>query len=251
MVSALAMEDIQSLMEEGCEVPPSSIIRLNALGIKIEKKPEFALASLPRVALCGDVLFRQPTIAQDIFIDQMLEILNDDEGTKLALEAYVLAHHDKDWFNLPRFPKLFATKCSIWIKTHLGKETATKVRQAIDFCKYGMNPNDGEYPVYVTDETFEKWFGEAGPLSLAMKDYVQACTFGIAPETALRATSPRLTAMIQRAAILHDVKVEAQEKIATAEYYNTLHEIQEQCRKARDEKLKKKNQEANEVKENG
>ena len=36
---------------------PSDIIRLNALGLKLEKKPDFRMANLPRVAFCGDIRF--------------------------------------------------------------------------------------------------------------------------------------------------------------------------------------------------
>ena len=57
MVSKLAEEDIEALLDEGCVIHPSDIIRLNALGLKIEKKPDFRLSTLPRVALCGGVLF--------------------------------------------------------------------------------------------------------------------------------------------------------------------------------------------------
>ena len=57
MTSKLAMEDVETLIEEGCIVHPSDVVRLNALGLKIEKRPDFRLATLPRVALCGGVLF--------------------------------------------------------------------------------------------------------------------------------------------------------------------------------------------------
>jgi hypothetical protein len=68
-----------------------------------------------------------------------------------------------------------------------------------------MNPEDGEFPIYVTDETFEKWYGEAGPMSSSMRKYVQACTYGIASDAALRMISPKLAAMVERAAILNDL----------------------------------------------
>ena len=58
MVSKLAMEDIESLMEEGCVVRPSDVIRLNALGLKLEKLPDFRLAAMPRAAVIGDVILR-------------------------------------------------------------------------------------------------------------------------------------------------------------------------------------------------
>lgn len=118
-----------------------------------------------------------------------MEIFSKDKGTILALEAYVLAHPEKKFDNPPTFPRIFALKCIKWIRKHLKNETADKVRHAIDFCKYGMNQIDGEYPIYMTDETFDKWYYEAGPLSTAMKKYIQACTYGIAPEAVLRATS--------------------------------------------------------------
>ena len=98
---------------------------------------------------------------------------------------------------------------------------------------------DGEYPVYVTDETFDKWYYEAGALSLGMKSFIQACTFGIAPDSALQATSPQLYAMLQRAAILNDMDISDDEKRVTAEYFATLNEIKVKAYKERDEKAKK------------
>ena len=69
MTSQLAIEDIEALIDEGCVVHPSDVIRLNALGLKLEKRPDFRLATLPRVALCEGVMFIQPNIAQDMFLD--------------------------------------------------------------------------------------------------------------------------------------------------------------------------------------
>ena len=234
MVSELAMEDIQALLDDGCVVPPADIIRLNALGLKIEKKPDFRLSTLPRVALCNDILFVEPTIEQDIFLDTMLQIFSHDPGTVLALQAYVLSHPDGDWSKRPVFPVLFAAKCAKWIRKHLGKVTATKVQAVIDYCKHGMNPMDGEYPVYVADETFEKWYGETGAKSSSLRESLQACTFGIPSVTALKATSPQLTAMIERAFLLNDREIADEEKLATAQYYATLDAIRKDAYARRD-----------------
>jgi hypothetical protein len=236
MVSKLAMEDIESLMEEGCVVRPSDVIRLNALGLKLEKRPDFRLATLPRVALCGGVLFTQPSIEQDIFLDNMFQVFSRDEGTRIAVEAYVLAHPDENWSKRPMFPRLFGVKCAAWIRKHLGKEVASKVRAALDFCKYGMDPLDGEFPAYAVDETFDKWYDEGGPKSPAMRKWLEACALGIDSAAALKATSPQLAAMIERAYLLNDRKIGDDEKQLTAEYFATLKEIQEQARAARDAK---------------
>lgn len=165
----------------------------------------------------------------------------------LALEAYVLAHRDKDWSKTPRYPRLFAYKCARWIRKHLGKECATKVHAAIDYCKYGCNPIDGEFPVYMADETFVKWYSDGGPKSAAMKKYMEACAYGIPSAAALRATSPQLAAMIERAAILGDTQIGDEEKQATAEYFATLQEIKEKAYAERD--AKRKAEEA--IKDNG
>ena len=174
----------------------------------------------------------------------MLQIFSNNEGTKIALEAYILAHPDKDWSKRQMFPRLFAVKCSWWIRKHLGKETYTKVRAAIDYCKYGMNPMDGEYPVYVTDDSFDKWYYATGAKSPSMRQYLQACTLGIASEAALRATSPQLTAMIERAYLLHDRNISQDEKEATAEYFATLNEIKSKAYARRDAKIKEEKKES-------
>lgn len=244
MLSQLAKEDIEALIDEGCVIHPSDVIRLNALGLKIEKKPDFRLSTLPRVALCGGVLFIQPTIEQDMFLDNMSQVFSGDEGTTIALEAYVLSHPDEDWSKHPMFPRIFATKCASWIKRHLGKETATKVRAAIEYCKYGMNPLDGEYPVYISDDTFDKWYYSSGPKSQSMRQYLQACTLGIASEAALKATSPQLAAMIERAYLLNERDISQDEKEATAEYFATLGEIKENAYAIRDAKLKEEKKES-------
>lgn len=245
MTSNLAIEDIEALIDEGCVVHPSDVIRLNALGLKIEKRPDFRFSTLPRVALCGDVRFVQPNIEQDMFLDNLLQLFSNDEGTVIALEAYVLAHPEKDWSKKSIFPRLFAFKCARWIKKHLGKETALKVRAALDYVKYGMNPIDGEFPVYMKDDNFDKWYNATGAKSAAMRQFTEACACGIAPYAALKATSPQLAAMIERAWFLKDRDISEDEKHASAEYFATLNHIQEKVRAERDEKKTK------EVKENG
>ena len=253
MVSELAREDIEALLDEGCIVRPEDVIRLNALGLKLEKRPDFRLATLPRIALCGDTTFVQPTIEQELFLDSILPLFSKDEGTMIALEAYVLAHQDEDWSKRKMFPRLFAAKCAVWIKKHLGKETVGKVQAALDYVKYGMNPMDGEFPVYVKDDKFEKWYYDGSEKSTAMKRWSEACACGIAPYAALKATSERLLAMIERAWYLKQLNIEENEKVATAEYFATLHEIQEKVRAERDSKKKPEETkpEKEEVNENG
>lgn len=172
-----------------------------------------------------------------------------DEGTVIALEAYVLSHQNEDWSKEKMFPKVFAAKCAAWIKKHLGKETVGKIRMILDYVKSGMNPIDGEYPVYVKDDKFDMWYYDGSEKSTAMKRWSEACACGIDSHAALKATSERLLAMIERAWYLKQMNIGESEKEATAEYFATLHHIQEKVRAERDEK--KKGSENQEVTENG
>ena len=138
MVSKMAMEDCASLIQEGCTVRPEDVVKLNALGLRIEKTPDFRLASMPRIAVLKGVIFRQPTIEQDMFIDDAYKVMSQDPATVLALEAYVLAHPDKK-FDKIRHPMWFAAKCSVWMRSKLGSCTADEVRRAVDFCLYGVD----------------------------------------------------------------------------------------------------------------
>lgn len=251
MTSKLAEEDIEALLAEGCVVHPADVIRLNALGLKLEKKPDFRLATLPRIALCGDVRFVQPNIEQSIFLEETVPLFASDAGTKLALEAYVFAHPEKDWLKKKVFPRLFALKCARWVRKHLGKETVVKIRAALDYVKYGMNPFDGEYPVYVEDENFDRWYDATGDKSTAMKKWADACACGIDSYAALKSTSDRLTAMIERAWYLKDKNISEDEKKLTAEYFATLKEIQERARAERDAKMKENDNNTDEVIDNG
>lgn len=98
MVSKIAMEDIERLQQEGHEVSPADVVRLNAFGLKIEKSSESAEQYvLPRVALLGDLVFHEPTIGDEIYRSEIGRIydLNDDD-TFLLITAFVISSNLKD-----------------------------------------------------------------------------------------------------------------------------------------------------------
>lgn len=235
MVSETAMENIAALESEGLHISARDVIRLNALGLRLEKTADFRLASLPRIAVLGDVVLRQPTIAQDIFLDDAIQVMSADPATLLALEAYVLSHPDEKFGKL-KHPFWFAIKCKAWIKNHLGNCLATEVRRAVDYCLYGTDQKTGERPVYMTDNEDHFELPDS-PLSKAVRLFFSATSLGIDSVAALRATSPQLEAMIERAWLLNQLgAVSDAEKAATAEYFATLDEIKRKAESARDGK---------------
>lgn len=203
MLSKMAEADIEALMSKGYTIHPADVVRLNALALKIEKRPDFRLASLPRIAVMGNVIFRQPTIAQDIFLDDARQVLSDDPATNLALDAWVLAHPE-ECFEKLKHPLLFIAKCRRWVKKNLGDKSATEVRRALDYCLFGVDPTTGETPVYMTDNQIFYELPEE-TLSRGEKQFASATSLGIDALAALRSTSPILEAMMERAYIINDL----------------------------------------------
>ena len=100
MVSVLAQEDILTLREiDGIVLSPSDVIRLNALGLKVEKgyRPTNDLFTLPRVAVVNGITFYEPTIGHEVWIDDASRIVDyDDVSTRTAIVAYALSFKDAE-----------------------------------------------------------------------------------------------------------------------------------------------------------
>lgn len=240
MLSKMAEADIEALMSKGYTIHPADIVRLNALALKIEKRPDFRLASLPRIAVMGNVIFRQPTIAQDIFLDDARQVLSDDPATNLALDAWVLAHPE-ECFEKLKHPLFFIAKCRRWVKKNLGDRRATEVRRALDYCLFGVDPSTGETPVYMTEnQIFYELPDE--PLSRGEKQFAAATSLGMDALAVLRSTSPILEAMMERAYIINDLSGLGQdEKEVIGEYYSTLEWVKKKAEAEKEkEELEKK-----------
>ncbi len=228
MVSDLAIEDIESIIREGGTVSPRDVIRLNALGLRITDDPSYELAAMPRVASLEGIVFKQPCVEQDMFLDEAARVYDADKATILALEAYVLAHDDVDWAEL-RSPKIFAVKVGGWVKANLGKVTAAQLRRTIDYCLYGVDPDTGEMPVLMADEKEQLKSGIGTDKSWALGKFLHAASLGIDSVAALRATSPQLSAMIERAYLINKIPLSDKDKAATAEYYMTLEDVRKRA----------------------
>jgi hypothetical protein len=66
MVSPLAMCEVKSLTKSGANLSPDEIVRLNDLGVAVERaKRAGDVVAAPRVAWAGSVLLHQPTIQSE------------------------------------------------------------------------------------------------------------------------------------------------------------------------------------------
>lgn len=62
MLSALAKSDLERLRRAGFSPTDEEIVRLNDLGVRIERGKNTTVANMPRIAFAGNVVLHEPTI---------------------------------------------------------------------------------------------------------------------------------------------------------------------------------------------
>ena len=226
MTSPLCRDDINEIWSNGGKVTVDDIVRLNAIALKITDNPATRLAVLPRFVSVNGVHFREPNVEQSMFLDEARAVFPDDDGTQLAITAYVLAHDDADIKQL-RHPFLFRAKVAAWMLRHMRKCTIEEIEQIVYYCITGCEQTTGEYPPYVGSGDNEDRIG--GPKSWALFDYLESAALGIDSVAALRATSPQLSAMIERAYVVNKTPLSNTANKLTADYYRTLDEIKQRA----------------------
>lgn len=154
MVSNTAKEDIEQLIADGLTPSVDDIIRLNALGLKVEKSPSSAeqLFYMPRIAYLGDVVLRQPTLGHEIWFDEVAQILDmADPMTNLAATAYACSVIDPDDLPKPYSKiKVVTELCKFKLKVR-----QFTVQQIVNAMRYVCDGNDAElheHPIQRIDD---------------------------------------------------------------------------------------------------
>lgn len=222
MVSELALEDIARIEMEGGRVAPRDVVWLNALALRITADPSCSLGALPRVCVVEDVLIRQPSIAQDILLDELDALFDHDEGTTLAIEAYVLSHGTTE---MPAHPNMFAVKVQGWLRATFKNTTAAELRRSVDFVLYGATPDVDELPPIPEQKDGEEK-KDATPRSSSLADWQMASALGIDSHAALATTSEALAAMIETAYLVaHKCPMSKEDTRRAGDYYRALEEV--------------------------
>lgn len=116
--------------------------------------------------------------------------------------------------------------------------TIEQLEQIVYFCLYGCTEKSLEFPAYKVDEKADGNDGLGTDKSWALQDYLKAVSIGIESVAALRATSPQLSQMVERAYVISKGPIKGRDKILTADYYRTLEEIRQKAFGKKDEKTK-------------
>jgi len=143
MISKMAMDDIEALRADGIDVPPREVIRLNALGLRVEKSSHSAeWWTLPRVAFLGDVALTEPTVGAEIWFSRAADTFKGDYETIGLLRVLSLMVH---WSELPPAENMLAIRTAL--DRHIRRLNGVTFRQlenAISYCIDGALPESGE-----------------------------------------------------------------------------------------------------------
>lgn len=146
MISKTAMKDIEALRADGIDVPPREVVRLNALGLRMERGADSAEHyAAPRVAFIGEVVLREPTLGAEMWLRQALDAFDgDDEQTYFTLRVLTCI---VPWRELPDPAQTRAVRKAIKAAMKsLGDATLRQVENALGWCIGGNLPESGEKP---------------------------------------------------------------------------------------------------------
>lgn len=205
MTSRLAKSTIEQLKSEGLNPSFEDIIKLNALGLKVERGSEsFNFSSVPRVSFLGDFTLWEPTIGKRIWIDTARQLIQDNITSQIYFLAYAL--------NCPscKLPELDDTKK---LKKEVEKFrdevlinfTETQILYAIDYCLEGNDSIEGED--YVDEEQKSVIEIPKEVSSMSNQLLCEALSYGIDIGVKDHLTIPQLDKLIIHAALHNGVDV--------------------------------------------
>lgn len=227
MISNLAKETIDGWKAEGLAPTFEDCIRLNALGLKIERGESASdLSALPRMAFLGDLILWEPTIAVRQWLDAASRIVADDYFSQLTLAAYALNCPAAELPRLDKASKLVKAVVD-FTRADLAPFTESQILAAVSCALKGDDPAELEEAEPTAAEKEERRKCREIPQAMksaARKAFAEACALGV-PD-AERFTVPALDAIITAAVALKGHGAFDGEKgRATADFYRTADAI--------------------------
>ena len=97
MISKLAKSTIEKWQTEGLKPSVDDVVRLNNLGLRIERNSNaFEAVAVPRCAFLGDAILWEPTIGKRLWMEQAQQIVSNGYDSQLYLIAYALNCPDNE-----------------------------------------------------------------------------------------------------------------------------------------------------------
>ena len=223
MVSETAMEEAERLAAEGTPLTPREIVRLNALGLCMERgENESVAAALPRVAFLGDVCLREPTLGHEIWLDEARRYADfTDVDTSLAMHALACSIADPD--DLPKLGKEPIFTAMRRFQKLVRIYTPRQIAAACRWVTEGRDPRSGEFPPL---RKGEKPLDESYSVAVGVLLDGLAIATGLSVGDARHMTRAQLWRVEADALKLRDRDVEeGAHQTAQGDFYATLDEL--------------------------
>lgn len=172
------------------------------------------------------IVFREPTIEQEIWFENAARIFNTDDDTTLFItRAFSLRMGEElpDWNKPKKVKKLIQQ----FVEKDLKGFTARQILSSVNYCIYGSDVSIDEFPysdLKPTEEDIEKAAEMSSVIGVVHE--AQAMKLGISLDDMKSMTKSELQSVIDRALEREGVDVRKNNRNATvADYYKTLEHI--------------------------
>lgn len=240
MISETAISSIEELIAQGLQPTPRDVIRLNAIGLRLEaassKRVQDSTYLLPRVAQLSKTLWlRQPAIGHEIWLEKVQRFIDpDDYKSSIAVQAFALSRDVADLPD-PDSPTAIKTAVDTFTAT-CANCTRDQIIAALRYATIGCDPTACEHPAYPdgrtqSDQTTPGYQDWTECVAVGVLNEGRAVLWGITEADMRRMTTQQLSDVIERAKIYHKMATNSEEDIWQGRYYATLDEITERLKK--------------------
>ena len=231
MVSDTAEADIEALIARGLKPTVRDIVRLNAVAIAFERGPDAAVwFALPRVAFLGDLTLYEPTVAHEIWMAKVQQVVDMDDDSDFACRLYVAAH---------AADRLVDPHCRDAVKAAVeanlaafGAFTFRQVRAALEYVEFGAAPTAGESATPEPAKEGET-LTEYEAVAIGVVNDAVAMRLGLSLADLGKMTRAQLMAVTRTALDVSRARGPARNLRKQTDYFRTLDEIADRLEKER------------------
>lgn len=233
MISNFALQDINKLQADGIKLSAEDIIKLNALGLKVERGEQIvnSIFALPRCAyLTDEIILRQPTLEHEIWLDEIERVVDmDDVATNLSFTAFACSVFDGADLPKPN-SKVALVTALMKFKFKIRKLTAEQIAFATRYVIEGNKQWDNEYPYKTKKDDEDDYIDESFSIgtgvivkSICIPNHISICE-------AKKLTRSQLDEIVIRQLKTQDLFDDKHLKsYAVGDYYSTLNAIKERA----------------------
>lgn len=240
MISQFAIAEIEKMQDEGLKPTPADIIRLNAIGLKVDHSAgEVPFYLSRRTATVEGVVLQEPTIGHVLYYQSLKDYGFDlaDETTATICHAWVCS------FDVDRLPPVVSAEfvhraiCA-FVETYFRRVTFARLKMAVCYVLYGYDSAALEFPAPVeekddTDRTADDAAtDDAWDFAIGIVHHAESLGLGISLADARRHTVAEFSAICtdaverqHRLAFGSEAVARAVKNDAEKQFYATLIEI--------------------------